>query len=106
MAMKLGRAFGSGMGQGDVCGVLVGAFMILGLTLQGEADERRARYRTYDLAREFTGRFATRRGTIVYKELLGGVDHQRKPAGGRPLTKSSLLPYARSSSRTLRISLK
>lgn len=74
MAIMLGRAFGSGMGQGGVCGVLFGAFMILGLTFQEETDERRARYRTYDLVREFTGRFTTRRGTIVCKELLGGVD--------------------------------
>ena len=74
MAMRLGRAFGSGMGQGGVCGVLVGAFMILGLTFQGETDERRARYGTYDLVREFTGRFRARHGTIVCKELLGGVD--------------------------------
>ena len=34
------------------------------------------------MAREFTGRFATRRGTIVYKELLGGVDPSRE-AGRR-----------------------
>ncbi|MCK5553165.1 MAG: C_GCAxxG_C_C family protein, partial [Deltaproteobacteria bacterium] len=35
MAIKLGRAFGSGMGQGGVCGALVGGYMILGLALQG-----------------------------------------------------------------------
>jgi C_GCAxxG_C_C family probable redox protein len=69
------------MGQGGACGALVGAFMIFGLTLQGEADERRARYRTYDLVREFTGRFETRHGTIVCKELLGGVDPS--PEAGR-----------------------
>ena len=74
MALILGRAFGSGMGQGGVCGGLVGAFMILGLTFQEETDERRARYRAYDPVREFTGRFTTRRGTIVCKELLGGVN--------------------------------
>ena len=74
MAIKLGRAFGSGMGQGGVCGALVGGYMILGLALQGETDEGRARYKTYDLVREFTGHFTARHGTIVCKDLLGGVD--------------------------------
>jgi C_GCAxxG_C_C family probable redox protein len=74
MAIKLARAFGSGMGQGEVCGALVGGYMILGLTLQGETDEGRARYKTYDLVREFTGHFTARHGTIVCKDLLGGVD--------------------------------
>ena len=82
MAIKVGRAFGSGMGQGGVCGVLVGAFMILGLAFQGETDERRARYRTYELVREFTERFRTRHRTIVCKELLGGIDPSTK-AGRR-----------------------
>jgi hypothetical protein len=105
MAIMLGRAFGSGMGQGGICGVLVGAFMILALTFQEETDERWARYRTYDLVREFTGRFTTRRGTLFAKSFWVALIHQRKLAGGRPLTRSSLPPYARSSSRTRRISL-
>jgi len=70
----LGRAFGSGMGRGGICGALIGSFMILGFKVQGETDERQARYKTYDLVTEFIERFQRSHGTIVCKELLDGVD--------------------------------
>ena len=70
----MGRAFGSGMGRGGICGALIGAFMILGFKFRGETDERQARYKTYDLVKEFIERFERSHGTIVCKELLGGVD--------------------------------
>ena len=70
----MGRAFGSGMGRGGICGALISAFMVLGFRLQGEKDERQARYKTYDLVKEFLERFETSHGTIDCKELLGGVD--------------------------------
>jgi C_GCAxxG_C_C family probable redox protein len=62
------------MGRGGICGVLISAFMVLGFKFQGEADERQARYKTYDFVKEFIGSFETNHGTIVCKELLGGVD--------------------------------
>jgi len=37
-------------------------------------EERNARYRTYDLVREFVKEFERRRGTIVCTDLLNGVD--------------------------------
>jgi C_GCAxxG_C_C family probable redox protein len=74
MAVTLGRAFGSGMGMGNICGALCGSFMILGFKYQGLDEEQEARYKTYDLVREFVSRFKARRGSIVCKELLGGVD--------------------------------
>ena len=60
------------MGLGLTCGAVTGAFIVLGCT-QGEveADDRRARYNTYDLAKEFRLRFEARRGTIQCMELLG-----------------------------------
>jgi C_GCAxxG_C_C family probable redox protein len=62
------------MGRGGICGALISAFMVLGFKFQEETDERQARYKTYDLVKEFIGRFETNHGTIVCKELLGGVD--------------------------------
>ena len=41
---------------------------------RGENDERQARYKTYELVREFVKRFEEHHGTVVCKELLGGVD--------------------------------
>lgn len=73
-AFTLARAFGSGMGRGGICGALIGAFMILGFKFQGEKDEHQARYKTYDLVKEFIERFERSYGTIVCKELLGGVN--------------------------------
>jgi C_GCAxxG_C_C family probable redox protein len=73
-AFKIARAYGAGMGTGGICGAVTGAYMMLGILVGEDADERRARFRTYDLVAEFTRRFETRRGTLVCKTLLGGVD--------------------------------
>jgi C_GCAxxG_C_C family probable redox protein len=70
----MARAFGSGMGLGNVCGAVTGAFMVLGFKYRGEEDERQARLNTYDLVREFVRRFEVEDGTIVCRELLQGVD--------------------------------
>lgn len=74
LGLLLGRAFGSGMGQGGVCGALTGAFMVLGLALDRDGDEKRSRYRCYDLAEHLINGFKARHGTIRCRELLGGVD--------------------------------
>jgi C_GCAxxG_C_C family probable redox protein len=73
-AFTIARAFGAGMGTGGMCGAVTGGLMILGFLVGEDADERRARYRTYDLVGEFTRRFEARRGSFVCKTLLGGVD--------------------------------
>ena len=74
MAFTIGRAFGSGMGLGQICGAISGAFMVLGFKYRNEDDERQARYKTYDLVKEFTKRFEEKHGATNCKELLGGVD--------------------------------
>ena len=73
-AFKIARGFGAGMGTGGLCGAVTGAYMVLGFVVGEDADERRARFRTYDLMREFDRRFEARRGSLVCKTLLGGVD--------------------------------
>ncbi|MFB3818672.1 MAG: C-GCAxxG-C-C family protein [Candidatus Methylomirabilales bacterium] len=73
-AFRLARGFGSGMGTGNLCGAVTGAFMVLGFVAGEDADERRARFRTYDLVAEFSRRFEARRGSLLCKTLLGGVD--------------------------------
>jgi len=74
MAVTIGRAFGSGMGLGKICGAVSGAFMVLGFKHQNEKDERQARYKTYDLVKEFVKRFEEKHNATNCKELLGGVD--------------------------------
>jgi C_GCAxxG_C_C family probable redox protein len=73
-AFRLARGFGAGMGAGGLCGAVAGAFMVLGFVTGEDADERRARFRTYDLVAEFTRRFEARHGSLLCKTLLGGVD--------------------------------
>jgi C_GCAxxG_C_C family probable redox protein len=73
-ALSVGRAFGAGLGSGGICGALTGAYMLLGFKFHKEADQRQARYRTYDLVRKFNERFRARHATIICRELLGGLD--------------------------------
>ncbi|MEW5726074.1 MAG: C-GCAxxG-C-C family protein [Thermodesulfobacteriota bacterium] len=83
-ALKLGRPFGSGLGQGLICGAVIGSFQVLGLS-RGEVaeDEQKNRYATYDLVREFQKLFRERRGSVVCRDLLG-VDLGTEEGGPRP----------------------
>ena len=62
------------MGIGGICGAVTGSFLVLGLWVGDGMEERQARYRTYDLVREFVKEFQRRRGTILCTDLLNGVD--------------------------------
>ena len=73
-AFKIARAYGAGMGTGGICGAVTGAYMILGFLVGEDADERRARFKTYEMVSEFTRRFEARRGTIICRTLLNGID--------------------------------
>ena len=45
--------------------------MILGFKVTDAPSEKEARYRAYDLAREFVRLFEKKRGTIICRDLLG-----------------------------------
>ncbi|MHC4620816.1 MAG: C-GCAxxG-C-C family protein [Planctomycetota bacterium] len=71
-ALKLACGFGGGMRMGQTCGVVTGAFMVLGLKYgQSEAENRGAKEKTYELVRQFVEKFESRNGSIMCKELLG-----------------------------------
>lgn len=71
--MKIGNAFGGGMGlMGGTCGAVTGAYIILGLRFGApDAGDKATRARTYDIIREFASRFEARNGSVVCRELLG-----------------------------------
>jgi C_GCAxxG_C_C family probable redox protein len=72
IALKLAGAFGSGMGMGETCGAVTGAFMIIGLKHgKTKADNDVAKEATYELANEFTLRFKAQNKSIHCRELLG-----------------------------------
>lgn len=69
-ALKIASPFGGGVAhQGNVCGAVTGALMVLG-TQRGNATLEN-KDRTYQIAEEFVRRFRERNGTILCRELIG-----------------------------------
>jgi C_GCAxxG_C_C family probable redox protein len=58
---------------GETCGAVSGALMVIGLRYgQPTAEDKDAKEKTYELAREFMNRFAARNnGCVKCRELLG-----------------------------------
>jgi C_GCAxxG_C_C family probable redox protein len=71
-AIRIAKAFGSGMGMGETCGAVTGALMVIGLKHAGlKGRSLFSKDRTEDIAREFAARFKARNGTTECRELLG-----------------------------------
>lgn len=72
LTLKLGSEFGSGARNGELCGAVSGALLVLGLKYGhcNSADTER-KMRAYAIADEFTRRFRGVNGSIVCRELLG-----------------------------------
>jgi C_GCAxxG_C_C family probable redox protein len=72
IAFKVACGFGGGMGRAArTCGVVTGAFMVIGLKYgQTEKDNKAAKEKTYALVREFAGLFKKEHGSIQCRELL------------------------------------
>jgi C_GCAxxG_C_C family probable redox protein len=73
LALKIGSAFGGGMGrQGAACGAVTGAYMVIGLKYgMTFAGDRGAIEKTYEKVNEFTARFRQQHGTVICRDLLG-----------------------------------
>ncbi len=72
IAVRIARAFGSGMGMGETCGAVTGALMVIGLKHAGlKGRSLFSKDRTEEVAREFAARFKERNGTTECRELLG-----------------------------------
>ncbi|MBQ6152659.1 MAG: C_GCAxxG_C_C family protein [Ruminococcus sp.] len=81
-AAMLASSFGGGLGRmREVCGAVSGASMVLGL-LKGYSDpkSREAKVAHYQLIRDFAARFKEKNGSIICRDLLGGV----ASTGGTP----------------------
>ena len=72
-ALKIACGFGGGMGRMvRTCGVVTGAFMVLGLKYGNiDANKKEIKEKTYGLVREFARRFEKRNGSSLCRELLG-----------------------------------
>lgn len=71
-ALKISCGFGGGMTQGEVCGTVSGAIMLLGLKNgNGSIEDQEAKEKTRELVKEFCGKFRQKNGSIICRELLG-----------------------------------
>jgi len=72
-ALRIASGFAGGMGgMAQTCGLVTGAFMVLGLWFGGESpQDRKAKEITWEAVRDFSERFHARNGSITCKELLG-----------------------------------
>lgn len=72
-ALRAASSLGAGMGGlGEVCGAVTGALIVIGLKHgRTEAKDKETKEKNYALVRDFTGRFRSRNGSLICRELLG-----------------------------------
>jgi C_GCAxxG_C_C family probable redox protein len=93
------------MGLGKECGAVTGAFMVIGLSIQQEKDEKDARLKAYDLVKEFTKRFEARHRTFLCKDLLGvdvGTSEGRRRAVKENLYQTLCPDFVKTAAEILR----
>lgn len=72
LALMLGTQFGGGARNGEMCGAVSGALMVLGLKYgHYESENNEQKSRAYAIATEYTKRFKEQNGSIVCRDLLG-----------------------------------
>lgn len=73
IALKVSAGLGGGVGRmREVCGVVTGASMVLGLEYgTSDGNDKKAKAETYAKVREFSGKFKEIENTIICRELLG-----------------------------------
>ncbi|MHB9134126.1 MAG: C-GCAxxG-C-C family protein [Armatimonadota bacterium] len=74
-AMQVAAGFGSGMGQGWICGAVTGAMMVLGLAYGSHDgdDDYAGQQRTHEAVEFFLQQFYARNKSISCVELLGNA---------------------------------
>ncbi|MGN0619513.1 MAG: C-GCAxxG-C-C family protein [Ruminiclostridium sp.] len=72
LALRLGTSFGGGARNGEICGAVSGALLVLGLKYGHYiSTDNRQKSRAYEIAADYTRRFKEVNGSIVCRELLG-----------------------------------
>lgn len=71
-ALRLAGGFAAGMRQGETCGAVTAAYMILGLKFCGDDSHTPlGRKKVNDAVVKFTSQFTVHHGSVSCKELLG-----------------------------------
>ncbi|MCI7767962.1 MAG: C-GCAxxG-C-C family protein [Oscillospiraceae bacterium] len=68
-ALKIGCGFGGGMRNGELCGAVSGAVMVIGLKYGSEDSESKSL--CYQKTKEYTEKFKAKKQSIICRELLG-----------------------------------
>lgn len=72
VAIRIASAFGGGMGrQQEICGVLTGAYMVIGYLYGKPAPDDEAKELIIAMVRELSGRFVKKHGDTHCRVLLG-----------------------------------
>jgi C_GCAxxG_C_C family probable redox protein len=72
LAMRVAAGFAGGMRQGETCGAVTGALMVLGLRHSStDCETPGGRADVYDRVVDFADRFRQRNGFISCRDLLG-----------------------------------
>jgi C_GCAxxG_C_C family probable redox protein len=73
LARRLALGFGGGMGRcGKTCGAVTGAFMVLGLKHELNAENgQQVKEKVYALVKDFSRRFCEINGSTTCKDILG-----------------------------------
>lgn len=87
LALKISYGFGGGMCQGEVCGAVAGAVMVINLRYgQSEVDSNESKEKIYKKVREFSEKFKNINGSIICRDLLG---YDLKQEGARKCAKEN-----------------
>ncbi|HEY8908727.1 MAG TPA: C-GCAxxG-C-C family protein [Desulfosporosinus sp.] len=71
VALRIAGGFGGGMGIGETCGAVTGAFMLIGLKHGNvNVDDKVNKRKTNSLVQEFTTRFKVINDSVKCKDLL------------------------------------
>lgn len=82
-ALRIAAGFGSGMNNGDTCGAVTGAYMVIGLKSGHHSSDPEAKAHTKELILKFNRLFLEQHNSLKCKELLGydvSLPEQREEA--------------------------
>lgn len=70
-ALKLTSGFGGGMGMGETCGAVTGAYMVLGLKNTPSETIQETKAKIKAMVKEFNHKFIEKHGSLKCKDLIG-----------------------------------
>ena len=99
LALKIASGFGGGIKQGEVCGVVTGAIMAIGLKYgYVSTEDVENKEKSSDLTIRFQAIFKERFGSILCRELLGydvAIPEQNKYAKENNISKKVCPKYVK-----------